>query len=45
MVVRNRQWVLERRPRGQVREDDFRLVEAEVPALRDGQAVRTGKPG
>ena len=39
MAVRNRQWVLERRPRGQVREDDFRLVEAEVPGLRDGQVL------
>jgi NADPH-dependent curcumin reductase len=39
MAVRNRQWVLERRPQGQVREDDFRLVEAEVPALGDGQVL------
>jgi hypothetical protein len=39
MAVRNRQWVLERRPRGRVREDDFRLVEAQVPALGDGQVL------
>ncbi|HEU4384205.1 MAG TPA: NADP-dependent oxidoreductase [Anaeromyxobacteraceae bacterium] len=39
MAVRNRQWILERRPQGQVREDDFRLVVAEVPALRDGQVL------
>lgn len=39
MAVRNRQWVLERRPQGHAREDDFRLVEAEVPALGDGQLL------
>ncbi len=39
MTVRNRQWVLQSRPQGQVREADFRLVELEVPALREGQVL------
>ena len=39
MTIRNRQWVLQSRPQGQVRETDFRLVEAEVPALREGQVL------
>ncbi|HZY04054.1 MAG TPA: NADP-dependent oxidoreductase [Anaeromyxobacteraceae bacterium] len=39
MAIRNRQWVLERRPKGQVREDDFRLMETEVPPSRDGEVL------
>ncbi|MCS6947299.1 MAG: NADP-dependent oxidoreductase, partial [Steroidobacteraceae bacterium] len=39
----NRQWVLARRPIGRgVEQDDFRLVETPVPALRDGEfLIRT----
>ncbi|HEY6106951.1 MAG TPA: NADP-dependent oxidoreductase [Anaeromyxobacteraceae bacterium] len=39
MTIRNRQWVLQSRPRGQVQEGDFRLIEADVPALREGQVL------
>jgi len=39
MTTRNRQWLLQSRPQGQVREADFRLVEAEVPTLADGQLL------
>ncbi len=39
MTIRNRQWVLQSRPQGQVRETDFRLAEVEVPALREGQVL------
>lgn len=37
--MRNRQWVLQGRPQGQAREADFRLVEAEVPPLAEGQLL------
>lgn len=38
----NRQWVLRRRPRGLVTEEDLELVESPVPDLTDGQVlVRT----
>ncbi len=39
MTIRNRQWVLQSRPQGQVREADFRLAEAEVPPLAEGQLL------
>lgn len=39
MTVRNRQWVLQSRPQGQVQEADFRLVEADLPAVREGQVL------
>jgi NADPH-dependent curcumin reductase CurA len=38
----NRQWTLARRPRGSIQPEDFRLVEAPVPALAEGEVlVRT----
>jgi len=37
--VKNKQILLARRPQGSVSEEDFRLVEAEVPAPREGQAL------
>lgn len=39
MPARNRQWLLARRPRGQVEPDDFRLVAREVPSPRDGEVL------
>ena len=35
----NRQWVLRRRPRGLVTEEDLELVESPVPDLTDGQVL------
>ncbi len=37
--MKNRQIVLARRPRGQVQEADFRLVETDVLPVRDGQVL------
>src|SRR3954469_21696595 len=37
--MKNLQVHLARRPRGQVEEADFRLVEAEIPRVHDGQAL------
>jgi hypothetical protein len=37
--MKNRQILLARRPQGAVLEEDFRLVETEVPPLRDGQLL------
>ncbi|HUI72877.1 MAG TPA: NADP-dependent oxidoreductase [Spirochaetia bacterium] len=39
MPVRNKQWLLESRPSGQARESDFRLREADLSALHDGQVL------
>ena len=39
MGTRNRQWLLASRPRGPVEESNFRLVEADVPAPRDGEVL------
>jgi NADPH-dependent curcumin reductase CurA len=39
MPIRNRQWLLASRPRGPVEASNFRLVEGQVPALRDGQLL------
>jgi NADPH-dependent curcumin reductase CurA len=41
-MMKNRRWVLARRPIGLVRPEDFRLETAEIPALDDGEfLVRT----
>jgi NADPH-dependent curcumin reductase CurA len=37
--MKNRQVLLARRPRGEVREDDFRIVDAPIPAPNDGEAL------
>src|SRR5437660_3418028 len=37
--MKNRQVLLARRPHGPVVEDDFRIVETEVPPVGDGQAL------
>jgi len=37
--MRNKQVLLASRPKGQVQESDFRLVEAETPAPREGQVL------
>ena len=39
MGLRNKQWLLASRPRGPVEESNFRLVETEAPALRDGELL------
>ncbi|MCW5731808.1 MAG: NADP-dependent oxidoreductase [Alphaproteobacteria bacterium] len=38
-MAKNLQWVLESRPKGWVREDNFRLVEGEVPRPGPGQVL------
>ena len=37
--MKSKQILLARRPRGQVSQDDFRLVETDVPPIRDGQVL------
>jgi NADPH-dependent curcumin reductase CurA len=37
--MKNRQWLLASRPKGRVEESNFRLIDADVPALRDGEAL------
>jgi NADPH-dependent curcumin reductase CurA len=37
--MKNKQVLLARRPRGSVEEDDFRIVETEVPLVREGQVL------
>ncbi len=37
--MNNRQVLLARRPRGEVREEDFRIVDAPIPAPNDGEAL------
>jgi NADPH-dependent curcumin reductase len=37
--MKNKQVLLARRPRGSVEEEDFRIVETEVPPLREGQVL------
>jgi NADPH-dependent curcumin reductase len=39
MTARNKQWLLASRPKGPVEESNFRLVEADVPAPRDGEVL------
>jgi NADPH-dependent curcumin reductase CurA len=39
MSTRNRQWILASRPAGQVEPSNFRLVDAAIPAPRDGEAL------
>src|SRR5437867_91248 len=38
-MTRNRQWILASRPAGRADETNFRLIDAEVPQIRDGQAL------
>jgi hypothetical protein len=37
--LKNRQWLLEARPHGMIKETDFRWNEASVPPLKDGQVL------
>jgi NADPH-dependent curcumin reductase CurA len=37
--LKNRQWLLEARPHGMIKETDFRWNETSVPPLKDGQVV------
>ncbi len=37
--LKNRQWLLEARPQGIIKESDFRWNETVVPALKDGQVL------
>ena len=37
--LKNRQWLLEARPHGMIKESDFRWNETVVPPLKDGQVV------
>ncbi len=37
--LKNRQWLLEARPQGMIKESDFRWNETAVPALKDGQVL------
>jgi NADPH-dependent curcumin reductase CurA len=37
--LRNRQWLLEKRPHGMIKESDFRWNETSVPALKVGQVL------
>ena len=37
--MRNKQVLLASRPQGQVQESNFRLVESEIPAPREGQVL------
>jgi hypothetical protein len=39
VATRNRQWVLVSRPAGRADESNFKLIDAAVPALQDGQAL------
>ena len=39
MTIHNRQWLLAARPKGAVDESNFKLVEADVPILKDGQML------
>jgi NADPH-dependent curcumin reductase CurA len=37
--LKNRQWLLARRPEGEVKESDFKFVESEAPATGEGEAL------
>ena len=37
--MKNRQWVLARRPQGTIQDSDFHFVETDVPALGEGEAL------
>src|SRR5579871_926652 len=37
--LKNRQWLLEKRPQGIIKESDFRWNETSVPPLKDGQVL------
>ncbi len=39
MTIRNKQWLLQRRPQGEAQETDFELKETDVPPLADGQLL------
>ena len=39
MSIRNTQWVLASRPKGQAQESNFRMVETDLPTLLDGQVL------
>ena len=39
IATRNRQWVLASRPAGRATESNFKLIDAPLPALADGQAL------
>lgn len=39
MTVQNRQWILARRPRGEVRVDDFELISKPLTTLQSGQVL------
>ena len=40
--MKNRQWLLARRPQGAIQDTDFNFVETDVPALGEGEVlVRT----
>lgn len=42
MSIRNRQWVLRNRPKGNIQDGDLELIETAIPDLKDGEAlVRT----
>jgi NADPH-dependent curcumin reductase len=42
MSIRNRQWVLRNRPKGNIQDGDLELIESPIPDLKDGEAlVRT----
>src|SRR5499425_993810 len=38
-ATRNRQWVLASRPAGRADESNFKLIDAAIPSLQDGQAL------
>jgi NADPH-dependent curcumin reductase CurA len=37
--LKNRQWLLARRPQGALRDDDFKFVETEAPTPREGEVL------
>jgi NADPH-dependent curcumin reductase len=37
--MKNRQWLLARRPEGAIQDSDFKLVETDVPTPGEGQVV------
>jgi NADPH-dependent curcumin reductase len=42
MSIRNRQWVLRNRPKGNIQDGDLELIESPIPDLKDGEVlVRT----
>ena len=39
MTIRNKQWLLASRPKGQVEPSNFHLTESDVPPVKDGQVM------